>query len=172
MNRLIVAAIYCLLSFILPSVTYAISAQWDLDPISGDWNTAANWTPNGVPNGPADIATFALSNTTNVSISANTEVNGIGFTAAATNPYTITASAPFTLVISGTGITNNSGSTQHFITAVGANGEFGLIVFSDSATAGTSTMFTNNGGTVSGGTGGSTAFQGRCTAGSPLLVRD
>ena len=170
MNRLIVAAICCCLMFLLPTVAYAISAHWDLDPISGDWNTAANWTPNGVPNGPADIATFALSNTTNVSISANTEVNGITFTAAATNPYTITASAPFTLVISGTGITNNSGSTQHFITAVGANGEFGLIVFSDSATAGTSTMFTNNGGIVSGGTGGSTVFHGSSTAASAILV--
>jgi len=78
---------------LLPAVACAIIAQWDLDPISGDWNTAANWTPMGVPNGPADTATFALSNTTNVSISANTEVNGITFTSAATNPYTITASA-------------------------------------------------------------------------------
>ncbi len=170
MNRFIVAAICCFMTFILSTVAYAISAQWDLDPLSGDWNTAANWTPMTIPNGPADIATFALSNTTNVSISANTEVNGITFTAAATNPYTITASAPFTLVISGTGITNNSGSTQHFITAVGANGEFGLIVFSDSATAGTSTMFTNNGGTVSGGTGGSTVFHGSSTAASAILV--
>jgi len=170
MNRFIVAAICCFMTFILSTVAYAISAQWDLDPLSGDWNTAANWTPMTIPNGPADIATFALSNTTNVSISANTEVNGITFTAAATNPYTITASAPFTLVISGTGVTNNSGSTQHFITTVGANGEFGLIVFSDSATAGTSTMFTNNGGTVSGGTGGSTVFHGSSTAASAILV--
>src|SRR5438132_892721 len=170
MNRFIVAAICCFMTFILSTVAYAISAQWDLDPLSGDWNTAANWTPMTIPNGPADIATFALSNTTNVSISANTEVNGITFTAAATNPYTITASAPFTLVISGTGVTNNSGSTKHFITTVGANGEFGLIVFSDSATAGTSTMFTNNGGTVSGGTGGSTVFHGSSTAASAILV--
>jgi hypothetical protein len=55
MKRLIVAAIRCSLMFLVPSVTYAISAQWDLDPISGDWNTAANWTPNEVPNGPADL---------------------------------------------------------------------------------------------------------------------
>jgi len=170
MNTLIVAAIRCFLMFLLPAVAYAVSAQWDLDPISGDWNTAANWTPMGVPNGPADIATFALSNTTNVSISANTEVNGITFTAAATNPYTITASAPFTLRISGTGITNNSGSTQHFMTTVGANGEFGLMVFTNSATAGTSTMFTNNGGTVSGAAGGSTIFHDSSTAGSAILV--
>ncbi len=170
MKTLIVAAIRCSLLFLLPSVTYAISAQWDLDPISGDWNRADNWTPNGVPNGLADVATFGLSNTTNVSISGDTEVNGIIFTSEATNPYTITASAPFTLRISGTGITNNSGSTQHFMTTVGANGEFGLIVFTNSATAGTSTMFTNNGGTVSGAAGGSTIFHDSSTAGSAILV--
>jgi hypothetical protein len=91
MNKLVLAAIRCFLLFLFPTATYAISAQWDLDPMSGDWNTAANWTPNGFPNGPADTATFGLSNTTDVSISADTEINGITFTAAATNPYTITA---------------------------------------------------------------------------------
>jgi hypothetical protein len=114
MNTLIVAAIRCYLLFLVPTVTYAISAQWDLDPISGDWNTASNWTPNGVPNGPADIATFGLSNTTVVSISEDTEVNGIIFTAAATNPYVIIVNPDITLTLSGTGITNNSGITQHF----------------------------------------------------------
>jgi hypothetical protein len=58
MKTLIVAAIRCCLILLVPSVTYAINAQWDLDPMSGDWNTAANWTANRVPNGPADIATF------------------------------------------------------------------------------------------------------------------
>ena len=77
MKTLMVAAIRCSLIFLLPTVTYAISAQWDLDPSSGDWNTAANWTPMEVPNGPADTATFGVSNTTDVSISANTEINGI-----------------------------------------------------------------------------------------------
>jgi autotransporter-associated beta strand protein len=115
MKTPILAAIRCSLMFLVPTVTYAISAQWDLDPISGDWNTAANWTPMSVPNGPADIATFDLSNTTDVSISANTEVNGITFTSAATNPYTITLSPGLTLTLSGTGITNNSGHGQTFV---------------------------------------------------------
>src|SRR5438270_11607903 len=100
---------------LLPTVAYGISAQWDLDPISGDWNTAGNWTPMGVPNSPSDVATFGLSHTTDVSISADTEVEGIVFTPGATNPYTITAShtltQSFTLTLSGTGITNNSGIT-------------------------------------------------------------
>ena len=101
------ATICCLLTFILPTVAYSLSAQWDLDPISGTGNTATNWMPNGVPNGPADIATFGLSNTTDVSISADTEVNGITFTAAATNPYTITASPGLMLTI-------NSGHREQF----------------------------------------------------------
>src|SRR4029450_7564438 len=110
MNRLIVAVIRCSLMFLVPTVTYAISTQWDLDPISGDWNTAANWTPNGVPNGPGDTGTFGLSHTTDVSISANTEVNSIIFTPAATNPYTITAGPGLTLTISGVGMANSGGS--------------------------------------------------------------
>ena len=67
-------------SILAPTIAHADSATWNLNPTSGDWNTAANWTPMTVPNGPADIATFGLSNTTNVSISANTEVNAITFT--------------------------------------------------------------------------------------------
>ena len=50
MKRLIAAAIGCSLVFLIPTATYAISAQWDLDPISGDWNTPVNWTPDEVPN--------------------------------------------------------------------------------------------------------------------------
>jgi hypothetical protein len=157
MNPSILVAIRWSLMFLVPSVAYAISAQWDLDPISGDWNAADNWTPNGVPNGPADTATFGLSNTTNVSISEDTEVNGITFTSAATNPYTITASPGLTLTISGTGITNNSGTTQTFVTGVDASRNSGMIVFSNSATAGSNVFIRND--------GGSTNFFNNSTAG-------
>src|SRR5262245_60841623 len=112
MKTLVLAAIRCSLLFVLPTLTYATSAQWDFDPISGDWNTADNWLPNGVPNGLADVATFGLSNMTDVSISEDTEVNSIIFTPAATNPYSITVNAGLTLTVSGVGITNNSGMTQ------------------------------------------------------------
>ena len=101
-----------------------------------------------VPNGPADTATFGLSNTTDVSISANTEVNGITFSSAATNPYTITASPGFTLTISGVGITNNSGITQNFVTAVEVLGSSATginIVHQQRDGRRNSTFFTNNG---------------------------
>jgi autotransporter-associated beta strand protein len=163
--------------FVIPTVTYAISAQWDLDPTSGDWNTAANWTPNEVPNGPADIATFGLSHTSDVSISANTEVNGITFTSAATNPYTITAGPGLTLTISGVGVTNNSEISQNFLTTADASRNVGTIVFSNSATAG-SNFIRNDGGStnflngstagdagISNMDGGSTNFFNGSTAG-------
>ncbi len=77
------------------------SATWDLDPASRDWNTATNWSPTTVPNGPSNTATFGFSNTTGVSLLADTEINGVVFSAGATNPFTITASPMFRLLITG-----------------------------------------------------------------------
>jgi autotransporter-associated beta strand protein len=146
--------------------TQAGSATWDLNPGSGDWNTATNWTPTTVPNGPADTAFFDLSNTTALSISANTEVNGIVFDSnAGLNAFTITASPSFTLTISGVGITNNSGSAQNFVAAPSATGVNALrLLFNNSATAGSETFFTMNGGATFGGTPGRTLFDDSSSA--------
>src|SRR4051812_12915341 len=62
-----------------PERSHAGSATWNLTPISGDWNTAANWTPETVPNDPADIATFGSSNTTAVSLSARIHIDSVVF---------------------------------------------------------------------------------------------
>lgn len=156
----------------LATVAQAGSATWDLNPVSGDWNTVTNWTPMTVPNGGSDIATFGVSSITGVSISANIEVNGITFTAAATNPYTITTGPNLMLSLSGTGITNNSGITQNFLTAVDAASNFGQISFTNTATAGSSSTFTNNGGTVTGKFGGLTLFSSSATAGSSTFVNN
>src|SRR6266480_5164560 len=98
------------------SSTFADSATWKTSPATGDWNHAANWTPPSVPNGASDTATFASSNTTGVSVSKNTEVNGIVFNGGA-SAFTITAGPTLTLTVSGAGITNNSGTTQKFVAA-------------------------------------------------------
>jgi autotransporter-associated beta strand protein len=127
-----------LLVLSIASSTFADSATWKMSPATGDWNHAANWTPPTVPNGPSDTATFAASNITDVSLSADTEVNGIAFSAGA-SAFTITVS-PFILTISGLGITNNSGITQNFATTEAAQ-----IFFRNSATAGSGTFFTNSG---------------------------
>ena len=61
---------------IIGPLTIGISATWKMQPVSGDWNNASNWTPTTVPNGSADAATFGVSNTTAISISAPTPVDG------------------------------------------------------------------------------------------------
>jgi len=157
LQRILVAAI----AISIPTVAHAGSATWNLNPTSGDWNTAANWTPTTVPNGSADTATFDLSNTTNVSISANTEVNGITFTSAATNPYLITVSDGVTLTLSGTGITNNSGGAQTLVIGSDDNAESAQIHFTHGATAGNATIDLSLLGQIS--------FFNRSTAGSATI---
>ncbi|PYK12104.1 MAG: hypothetical protein DME65_05105 [Verrucomicrobia bacterium] len=143
--------------------SHAGSAAWKASPASGDWNTPTNWRPQTVPNGPSDIATFAGSDTTSVSFSANTEVNGIAFNPGA-SAFTITVASTLTLTISGAGIGNNSGLAQNFVTisdikaglsfirffgnSTAGNGDFynsGRISFSDASNAANGTFFTNNG---------------------------
>jgi autotransporter-associated beta strand protein len=140
--------------------SFAGSAIWDLSPGSGDWNTAANWTPMTVPNGSGDTATFGLSNTTDVSISANTTVNHIIFTPVATNGYTITASPGFTLTLNG--FTNNSGIGQGFVTAIDASGNAGTIIFAKNASAGGAGVDNN----------GQTIFKDRSTAGNAGIFNE
>ena len=160
-------AIVLLLSL---QTTQAGSATWNLNPASGDWNTAANWTPATVPNGPADTAQFAVSNTTGISISGPTEVNGIQFNPGA-SAFTITAGPSLTFAISGVGVTNNSGIAQNFVTAVDGAGNQGAIFFTNSATAGNG-AFNNHGGTVSGASGGQTQFFATSSANNATLTAE
>jgi autotransporter-associated beta strand protein len=162
-SAVLLAAFILLLS---GHTSYAGSATWRLNPISGDWNTANNWTPPTVPNGPADTATFDFSNITDVSLSAGTIVNGIVFNAGA-SAFTITAPPPSPfrqiLRIEGVGITNNSGITQNFVAD-----DQETIFFGTGATAGSLTFFTNKNGP---GSGGQTEFFRRnSTAGSGTFI--
>ena len=111
--------------------------------------------PATVPNGAADTATFAFSNIRNVFFAADTEVNGIVFNAGA-SPFTFINQAP-TVTISGKGITNNSGIVQNFTPGPGQ------ITFTNSATAGSSTSFTNTGAIV---------FAGSSSAGNATFSND
>ena len=176
-NSLVLQLIGAVLFFLPTTFAQAvpISAEWKPNPTSGDWNTTANWTsmpiPNVVPNGPNDTATFGTSSMTSVSISANTQVNGITFTSVATKPsFTITANPGLTLTLSGAGITNNSGVTQNFV--INGAGNNGVISFTNRATAGTSTLFTNNAGAISNTVGGITDFRNSSTAGSGSFINN
>src|SRR5215471_8940419 len=76
------------------------SATWAVNPITGDWNTAANWVPQTVPDSSSDIATFATSNQTQVATSAITEISGINFNPGA-DALSITAAQSHPLILTG-----------------------------------------------------------------------
>jgi len=106
----------CLSALLWAAITplaTAGSATWAKNPASGDWNTAANWRPQTVPNSPSDIATFGTSNVTNVT---NTDVivnlDSLVFSSGAPS-YTI--SALDNIALDGIGIVNNSGIVQSFV---------------------------------------------------------
>ncbi len=145
---------------------YAGSATWNLNPTSSDWNTIANWTPNTVPNSPSDVATFGSSSNTQISISANTEINAINFNPGA-DPYTITPEPAVTLTISGLGANNNSGIMQNFVSG-GDNNDRGRISFFNSATAGSDTIYVVRDGTLQ--TNGVIDFNDFSTAGEATFV--
>lgn len=65
------------------------SGLWKLDPINGDWNTAANWSCECVPNGGLDTATFGASNITDISLSEQTALFSMVFNVGA-SAYHIT----------------------------------------------------------------------------------
>jgi autotransporter-associated beta strand protein len=139
------------ISLFTPMIAHAGSATWDLNPTSGDWNTASNWTPMTVPNGPADVATFPPSSTSSPSISANTEVNAIIFPV--NSGYGITVNPDLVLTLSGTGIIGDGGFALG-----GFSFQGGSIVFSNHSTAGDSNIDFY--------TGGFAEFTDRSTAGN------
>jgi autotransporter-associated beta strand protein len=187
-----------LLVLVSVSTSFAASAAWNLNPTSGDWNAAANWTPMTVPNGtfpfgPFDIATFAQSNIAAVSLSEETNVDSIVFTPNA-SAYTINTQSQL-LRLEGSGIINSSGTTQNIVAATpfgligffnnsgaGSNvtytvepdptngqGFHGFIIFTDTSTAGDAT-FTFPENTLANGDGGSVLFEAFATAGTAEFI--
>src|SRR5262245_21062369 len=121
----------------------AASASWLLSPQDSAWENANNWTAGGPPNGLSDIATFAQSSRTDVGISTSVAVNSIVFTPDS-NSFTlnISPSGAFggELIISGTGVTNNSSVAQTFVVQ-----NEGQIVFNNASTAASAHMSIFNG---------------------------
>ena len=146
------------------NAVYADSTTWSMTPISNDWNTAANWTPNTVPNGPDDIATFGLSHHTGVFISTDIEVNELIFSPGA-SPFNINADGDMVLTVSGIGITNDSGIAQNFVFPT-----FAGIVLTNNATAGDMTFFTLKGGHGQKNSGGFASFSDTASAGNGTFV--
>ena len=144
------------------------SATWDRNPATNDRNTTANWTPDTVPNGPNDVATFEKSRQKNISITAGTALDGIVFDAGA-GAFTITVTARVNLFISGIGVANNSGGTQNFLTDTNFARHQATITFVGNATAGDAS-YTNFGARVRNAFGGHVEFFNFTTAGTGTFV--
>ncbi len=166
-SPIVSCAIILTLSLGALNAVHADSATWNLDPTSGDWNTATNWTPNTVPNAPADVATFAASNQTAISLSANTIVDSIVFNPGA-SAFTISAISPASrLTFDGVGIVNNSGVVQNFVCDAFSLRQEGLVAFTGSASAGSHCVFTANG---SSDAGASIGFSDSASAGTSNFI--
>jgi len=145
------------------------SATWKAAPVSGDWNAPTNWTPNTVPNGPSDVATFGPSTQRAISLSDDVEVNEIVFDPGGSR-FAINSISTAVLTISGAGITNNSGMTQQFVVNQNENGDSDGLRFTNSAIAGTNTMLTAMPGVTSDfGTGGAILFEGQSSADHAII---
>jgi fibronectin-binding autotransporter adhesin len=146
------------------------SATWKLDPVNGNWNTADNWNPAVVPDGQGDVATFDVSNITDINVTitnvveGGTVVSGVVFNPGA-NVFTISIVPPFSLLMNGFGVTNNSGTPQNFATAVDRSHQQSSILFSGAASAGDG-IYSNPGAVVKNAFGGHVEFSTSATAGT------
>ena len=157
----------CLFACALP-LAHGGTATWNLNAATDGWNHASNWTPATVPNGPSDVATFSVSNSTAVTILGSVEVNAIDFTTGA-SAFTISARPGVTMTISGKGVNNGSAIAQNFATIENSNGA-GAILFMGSATAGDGNTYTNNAHSNAINGVASTEFFGTSNAGTSTII--
>ncbi len=135
-------------------------ATWREHPtVSGDWNYPFNWMQDRVP---TNIAFFARSTITAVSLSAPVELPGITFNAGA-DAYTIIASPGTGMSLNGQGIVNASETTQNFVSLVSGDAAGGFVFFAGTITG--SVAFTQLAAQVSAGQVGAVQFEFGATAG-------
>lgn len=152
----------------------ATDAQWLANPVTGNFNDAANWSGGTVPTG---TATFAASAQTGITVTSGGTVLTLGgITLASTAAaYTFSQSSG-SLSFTGAGVVVNGGSATFNLTGTGlmsfmsgsagsatyvvGSGSAGLS-FSNTSSAGNATVI-NNGGMI--------AFTGNATAGNARLV--
>ncbi len=164
--RLLLCAI-CLVCCRVPSAS-AGSATWTSAPGRMSWTDPANWNPMTVPNGPADVATFAASSSTNVSSGAAIQVASVVFSPGASS-FQIAQNVG-TLTISGAGVVNDSGIAQNFAAAPSQQlGTSPLLSFTNEASAGDA-IYSNVGQAFEATTVGATEFRNSATAGSATFM--
>ncbi len=86
-----------IISLLYTPTLIGLSATWSGIP-GAAWLLTTNWIPMTIPDGPADIATFALGSTDSVGVGAPITLNGIIFS----NPAITTTIAGASLAFAGT----------------------------------------------------------------------
>jgi autotransporter-associated beta strand protein len=190
MNTALKRLLVALLLIVIAGTLNAGSATWSSTPTSNDWNTTENWTPPTIPSSETDVATFAVSNTTNVMCGeapggeGTTTIVGDVVFAEGASAYTITVTPLFDVMFPPPsivefhrgGITNTSAVVQNFVTAnSGTYKPSGRIYFMNAASAGENVIITNEGGASPIGDGiygGFTQFWDDSTAGKATFVNN
>ncbi|HVJ46049.1 MAG TPA: hypothetical protein VM511_06655, partial [Luteolibacter sp.] len=155
------------------SPTRAEIITWKSNPPDDDWHSAANWIGSSAPNSSDDTAVFGLSLLFNVYITEDFNLGALQFLSDVNRSYAIwiTGEAPngHILELSGAGVINDSTSyIPRLITRADPSGKAGLLVFSNSATAGHSSV-QNHGAAIEDGLGGGTVFQDSSNAGTATI---
>ncbi len=155
---------------------HAGSATWKSNPVSNDWNNPANWSPNTVPNGPADVATFMASSVTDISIPGTVELDTMFFDFNTSPSYTFTlipAAGEASLIFSGGGISMGVDTpTQNFVVSTDAAGGHSTITFEDGTYVNGNPSFFIQANPVVGQPGGMILFRGDADAGLGLYTVD
>src|ERR1044071_9342344 len=69
-----------LVALLVPLAALAQNTYTWTGATSGDFNTASNWNPNGIPGtNPEDIAEFDASTRTSITVSASVELGALSF---------------------------------------------------------------------------------------------
>jgi hypothetical protein len=161
-------------STFLATSVLAGSATWNSNADSGDWNTAANWTPATVPNGASDTATFLTSYVTDLLIEGEIELDALGLVrTSSTYTFTIASvdASTSSLTISGSGVPNGGYlPLENFVATTNAAGGRGVIKFTNDAYAGDSNVFFNKASSVAGGESGLTSFENSASAGLSTYI--
>jgi len=141
---------------------------WKTQPATGEWNTADNWTPSGVPTEKAAFSTTSQTTITFLT-TGDATVDCIEFADnAPTYTFILGPSTTPALAITGFGIINRSRKQQSLIVAANSSGhENPQLKFINSATAGGDDMFYCAGpATVNDYGGGVISFCNQSIAGS------
>ncbi|MDQ3200082.1 MAG: hypothetical protein M3Q46_13030, partial [Verrucomicrobiota bacterium] len=149
----------------------ACDGTWKLDPVDDNWNNAANWSDNCVPD---DVPHFGVSNLVDITVTEGAFPSNLDFQVGASS-YIFTVPARRQFIIEEESIQNLSGVEQHFEMLADASGQsatFDLQSSFSGISAGTGMVFTTHGGRANGGDGGFIIFHFESDAGSATLVNN